>query len=121
MCLDSCRQQSKCHRPDLAFACAQPAAGEPGWCQPASGAFTCLPQARFQRGTRQVGECCADIGDGTSGAECEGNKCIAAGINDVDGPTVCSQTCASTKDCPSGTVCGPWGTCDPGNFPYACK
>lgn len=121
MCLDACHQRSKCERPDLSFTCVQPAPGEAGWCEPAGAAVACIPQAKFQRGTRQVGECCADTNDGTSGEECEGNKCLSSGVNDVDGPYVCSQRCETTKDCPSGTVCGPWNTCDPGNFPYTCK
>jgi hypothetical protein len=121
MCMDACREQGTCERRDLKFKCNAPTTHDDGWCEPETASFTCLPQATFQRGLRQVGECCAWTGDGNSGEECEGNKCIAKGINGEDGPFVCSQHCETTKECPSGSICGPWGTCDPANFPYTCK
>lgn len=121
MCLDVCSVDSTCTRRDLAFKCDSPSQFEDGLCQPPTPTFTCIPQARFERGSRKVGECCAATGDGNSGEECDGNSCIAKGINGDIGPFVCSHWCELTKDCPSGTVCSPFKSCEPANFPYVCK
>jgi len=120
MCMDACRSQSTCVRRDVTFTCDAGDIGDDGLCQPPLG-FQCIPQSRFQRGTRQVGECCQATGDGNAGEECDGNKCIAINKDGQNSPFVCTHRCELTKDCPSGTVCGPLKTCDPANLPYTCK
>ena len=119
MCLDTCRSEAKCRRRDLTFVCSDktPAGG---FCQPPDAAFTCLPQAQYQRGARQVGECCAATGDGNAGEECEGNRCVAYDEAGQSNPYVCSHWCELTKDCPSGTVCSAHD-CVPANRPYTCR
>jgi hypothetical protein len=123
MCLDTCFGTSSiCTRRDIAFVCDSKNLGDEGRCQPPTPSTACIPQARFQRGTRQVGECCADGPNGNSGEECDGYRCISVGMNGNDGPFVCSQWCDLTKDCPSGTVCSiETHACEPANFPYTCK
>jgi len=120
MCLDDCREQGTCRRRDVIFLCDAKNLGDDGLCQPPLG-FACIPSAQFRRGTRQVGECCAWTGDGNSGEECEGNKCVSISKNDQDNPFVCSHWCERTADCPSGTLCSPYNTCVPANMPYTCK
>lgn len=120
MCLDTCRSQSKCTRREHTFTCDAGDIGDDGLCQPPLG-FQCIPADRFQRGTRQVGECCEATFDGNAGEECEGNKCIAVNKQGQDNPFVCAHACETTRDCPSGTICGPLGNCDPANLPYTCK
>lgn len=121
MCQDACHEAGTCVRRDLTWKCGGSSAQDERWCEPETPTFTCLPQASFQRGSRQVGECCAWTGDGNSGEECEGNTCLSTGINGDDGPFVCSQRCESTRDCPSSTICGSFRTCEPANFPYTCR
>ncbi|MBS2018437.1 MAG: hypothetical protein JST00_36565 [Deltaproteobacteria bacterium] len=120
MCLDSCRSQGKCIRREHTFTCDAGDIGDVGLCQPPLG-FQCVPADRFLRGNRQVGECCQATGNGNAGEECEGNKCIAVNKEGQDNPFVCTHACTTTRDCPSGTVCGPLGNCDPANLPYTCK
>jgi hypothetical protein len=115
MCLDRCRHDSTCERYEVTFTCDSDNAFTDGFCAPPAG-FECIPAARFERGTRAVGECCAATGDGRSGEECDGNLCVALG----DGPFVCSRFCERGPDCPSGSVCSPFHTCVPGNTPYTC-
>ena len=115
MCLDECRAQETCERYAVTFTCDAPARGEEGYCQPPTG-FACIPAAQFGRGTRETGGCCTPTFDGRAGEECEGNLCIALG----DGPFVCTHRCDTTKDCPGGYICGPFGTCMPANTGYTC-
>ena len=60
-------------------------------------------------------------GDGHAGLECAGGRCIALG----DDPFVCTNRCASGKDCGSGFICEQIAEnhkeCIPGNNPYTCK
>jgi hypothetical protein len=120
MCLDACRGASTCTRRDLTFTCdGSPAAS--GYCKPTDAAFKCVPQNQYQRGTREVGECCAATGDGHAGEECDGNKCVAINESGQDNPFVCSHWCEVTKDCPSGTICSPFNSCVPANRPYMCR
>lgn len=121
MCQDSCRSQSTCERRDLTFKCSAANIGDDGWCEPETASFACILQARFERGTRQAGDCCAATGDGNAGEECDGNKCVAINEQGQDNPFVCSQWCQITKDCPSGTLCSPFNSCVPANRPYTCK
>jgi hypothetical protein len=121
MCLDACIEQNTCVRRDLTFTCSGMKPGPSGFCQPPDAAFKCLPQTQYQRGVRQVGECCAHTGDGNAGEECDGNKCVAVDEGDnQNNPFVCSQWCELTKDCPSGTICE-LHACYPANRPYTCK
>lgn len=120
MCQDACHSDGICQSRNVMFKCSAANIGSDGWCLPAAG-VTCIAQALYKRGTRQTGECCAATGDGNAGEECDGNKCIALVKNDISGPFVCSQYCELTRDCPSGTICGPEHSCEPANFPYTCK
>lgn len=121
MCLDDCREQGTCVRRDLTtFTCDSENLGDDGLCQPPVG-FQCIPAAKFKRGTREVGECCAWTGDGNAGEECDGNRCVSISTGGVDNPFVCSHWCETTKDCPSSTVCSPFNSCVPANMPYTCK
>lgn len=120
MCLDTCVGEAKCKRRDLSFTCSGKTPGG-GFCQPPDAAFRCLPQTQYERGARQVGECCAATGDGNAGEECEGNQCIAIDEGDQNNPFVCSHWCDLTKECPSGTVCSQSHDCVPANRPYTCR
>lgn len=120
MCLDACSNSSICRRRDLTFTCDAKAPNR-GLCQPPDGAFKCLPQNQYRRGARQVGECCANSGDGSAGEECDGNKCVAEDGEGQSNPYVCSHWCDLTKDCPSGTVCSSFHDCVPANRPYTCR
>lgn len=123
VCEDSCRTPGKCKTRTMTFTCTSPSFGEDGWCEPETPAFTCIPAETFVRGTRQVGECCEQLRSLDNGEECGGNKCVAIMLSGQDNPTVCSQWCDSTKDCPSGTICGPLNECIPENWRagYTCK
>ncbi len=122
MCRDICFSNSICTRPpDFAWTCDNGGTPhEEGLCKP-SGAFTCIPAAKFERGTRSAGDCCSATGDGWAGLECMGGRCIAIG----DGPYVCNHICVQPKDCPSGFVCEQVTEtrkeCIPANRPYVCK
>ena len=124
MCQDACRVQSTCNRRDLTapntFKCSSTNLGDDGWCEPENVSFTCILQARFERGTRKDRECCDPTGDGNAGEECEGNKCVAVNEKDQNNPFVCSHWCELTKDCPSGMLCSPFNSCVPANRPYTC-
>lgn len=122
MCRDSCRSNSTCQRPpELVWTCDNGGTpGADGFCKP-DGAFTCIPAAEFELGTRIAGECCTATGDGFAGLECVGGSCVAIG----DSPFICNHRCEQPKDCPSGFVCQPITNdrkeCIPANRPYTCK
>jgi hypothetical protein len=120
MCQDACGHPSTCERRDLSFVCSA-AFPETGWCVPPSPSFTCLPQASFQRGSRAAGECCAELLDGNTGEECEGNLCVGVDQEGESNPAVCSHRCELTRECPTGMICGPTNSCVPANHPYTCK
>ena len=120
-CLDICYSSSSCARPpDFMWTCDNGGTpGDEGLCKP-SGAFTCIPAAQFETGTKVPGECCTATGDGYAGLECEGGRCIAIG----DSPFVCTHACVQPKDCPKGFVCqqitDTRKECIPANRPYTC-
>lgn len=122
MCLDACRANRVCQRPpELSWTCDT--GGVPrgdGVCKP-SGAFTCIPAAKYELGSRVAGDCCTVTGDGWAGLECSGGRCVALG----DSPFVCTHTCVTPKDCPSGFICASLDEtrkdCVPANQPYTCR
>ncbi|MBX3212724.1 MAG: hypothetical protein KF850_11870 [Labilithrix sp.] len=122
VCRDSCRSDSTCRRsPELEWTCDNGGTpGAPGFCKP-DGAFTCIPAAEFELGTRAAGECCTATGDGFAGLECVGGSCVAIG----ESPFICNHRCLQPKDCPSGFVCqqitDDRKECIPANRPYTCK
>lgn len=121
MCQDDCRGTGLCGRTEAMFTCDAPDMFDFGVCQPPAG-FTCLDPNKFVRGTREDGECCDGDTFTDNADECQGGHCISYTINDQpDNPFVCSQYCASTKDCPSGMNCSELNECEPGNTPYTCK
>ena len=115
-CLDECRSNSACQRPDLmTFTCNT----STDTCAPPAG-FTCIEASAFLRGTRVTGDCCSATGNGLSGLECEGGRCIAWGPD--TNPFVCTNACSVPNDCGPGFVCQMQvGFCIPGNDPYTCK
>lgn len=101
MCRDSCSSNGPCRRPPkLVWTCDNDNALSDGFCKP-DGAFTCIPAAEFELGTRATGEYCTATADGSAGLECIGGRCVASG----DGPFICAHRCVQPKDCPSGLVC----------------
>lgn len=119
MCLDTCREQGTCARRGLTFTCSGSLAA-PGLCQPPAPAFACIAQTQFQRGGRQVGDCCTHTGDGNAGEECDGNRCVGVDEQGQNNPYVCSHWCELTKDCATGTICE-LNDCVPANRPYVCR
>lgn len=123
MCSDECVSSSICTNKFVQLSCDKgPDGGKftRGLCMPTAPGFACVPQSQFKVGTRRLGDCCQDTGDGNTGWECEGALCTATDQN----PWVCSHFCESAADCDGPYTCEAFGSykmCVPANRTYECK
>lgn len=112
MCSDECSHTGGCITGKSMICSAS------GYCEP-SGTPECIPAESFVLGTKDTGACCVATGDGESGVECKGGRCVAVG--DLQNPFICTQACAGTGDCPPKYTCLGFSFCAPMATLYDCE
>jgi len=112
MCTDECFSTPGCNTgPNMICSSSS------GYCEP-SGTPTCIPASQWKLGTKQPGDCCVATGDGHSGEECDGNRCVSVG--DLSNPFICTRACKGPGDCPVKYQCLGQSFCAPLATLYTC-
>ena len=123
MCADRCTGDQTCSGATSgSFHCVGTTAAQDGHCEPTASPFQCFPANDFHYGTKQLGQCCAEMSDGRSGLDCIGGHCGTFGSGN---PWICGNACANPSQCSNGFTCqagDDYSICiPPTSDPYTCN